>query len=101
MRRRRRWERQVRDPVIHSGAKRGQSLVIDSRGGKHPRQPFQIADRYQSSVVNAYFDVLIKYGDEVSILNFGDLIQVDQTPFGVDVSLSNLEYDLTSAVKKT
>src|SRR5690606_13453374 len=26
--------------------------------------PFQVADRYQSSIVSSYFNVLVKYGDE-------------------------------------
>ena len=62
--------------------------------------PFQVADRYESSVINSYFDILVRYGDQTVTLNFQDLIQVEQSPSGVDVSLRNLEYDLTSAVKK-
>ncbi len=63
--------------------------------------PFQVSDRYQASVINAYFDILVRYGDQDVVLNFRDLIQVEQNPEGsVDVRLSNPEYDLTSAVKK-
>ena len=63
--------------------------------------PFQVADRYQASLINAYFDILVRYGDQDVVLNFRDLIQVDQNQDGgVDVRLRNLEYDLTSAVKK-
>ena len=64
--------------------------------------PLQAADRYGASVVNAYFDVLIRYGDQSEILNFQDLIEVQPQRTGqVDVRLRNLEYDLTRAVKKT
>ncbi len=64
--------------------------------------PFQVADRYQSSLINAYFDILVRYGDQDVVLNFRDLIQVAQQPDGtVEVGLRNLEYDLTSAVKKS
>ena len=38
--------------------------------------PFQVADRYQASLVNSYFDVLINYGDEYEVLSFRDLIEV-------------------------
>ncbi|MEJ2748366.1 MAG: GldG family protein [Anaerolineae bacterium] len=43
----------------------------------------------------------MRYGDQTVVLSFQDLIQVEQTPTGnVEVSLRNLEYDLTSAIKK-
>ncbi len=86
--------------VIDPTADPAAELEANQAYGIQP-QPFQISDRYEASVVNAYFDILIKYGDEVAILNFGDLIQVDQTPFGIEVGLQNLEYDLTSIIKKT
>ncbi len=64
--------------------------------------PFQVSDRYQASVINAYFDILVRYGDQNIVLNFGDLIQVEQNvDGGVNVRLRNLEYDLTGAIKKT
>ena len=64
--------------------------------------PLQAADRYGASLVNAYFDVLVRYGDQTEILNFQDLIEVQPSRSGqVDVRLRNLEYDLTRAVKKT
>ncbi len=63
--------------------------------------PFQVNDRYQAAVVNAYFDVLVRYGDQDTVLNFRDLIQVAPQPDGaLDVGLRNLEYDVTSAIKK-
>jgi ABC-2 type transport system permease protein len=63
--------------------------------------PLQTADRYGASVVNAYFDILVRYGDQSEVLNFRDLIEVQQTPSGqIDVRLRNPEYDLTRAVKK-
>jgi ABC-2 type transport system permease protein len=62
--------------------------------------PFQISGRHEASVINAYFDILIRYGDQTEILNFSDLIEVEPRPDGVDVRLRNLEYDLTRAVKR-
>lgn len=63
--------------------------------------PFQIAGRNESSIVNAYFDILVRYGDQSIVIGLEDLIEVQQTATGVNVSLKNLEYNLTSAVKKT
>jgi ABC-2 type transport system permease protein len=63
--------------------------------------PLQAADRYGASVVNAYFDILIRYGDQNVVLGFSDLIEVQPSPNGqLDVSLRNLEYDLTRSIKK-
>ncbi|MCB0193750.1 MAG: Gldg family protein, partial [Anaerolineae bacterium] len=63
--------------------------------------PLQASDRYGASIVNAYFDILVRYGDQNEVLNFSDLIEVQPYPSGeVDVRLRNLEYDLTSAIKK-
>ena len=42
--------------------------------------PFQIADRHQSSLVNAYFNVLVSYGSEHQSLGFADLIEVRSAP---------------------
>lgn len=64
--------------------------------------PFQIAGRYESSVINSYFDLLVRYGDQSEILNFRDLIEVEPQRDGtLDVRLRNLEYDLTRAIKKS
>ncbi|MDH5299433.1 MAG: Gldg family protein, partial [Desulfobulbaceae bacterium] len=63
--------------------------------------PFQVAGRYEASVVNSYFHILIKYGDQFVTLSFNDLIEVQQRKDGqLDVGLRNLEYDLTKSIKK-
>ena len=63
--------------------------------------PFQVADRYQSSLVSSYFDVLVQYGDEYEVLDFRDLIEVKVTgEADLDVRLRNPEYDITRAIKK-
>ncbi|MGD8569018.1 MAG: Gldg family protein [Gammaproteobacteria bacterium] len=63
--------------------------------------PFQVADRYQSSLVNSYFNVLVKYGEDFQVLGFRDLIEVKSQGDGnLDVQLRNPEYDITRAVKK-
>lgn len=64
--------------------------------------PLQTVDRSGSALINIYFDLLIRYGDQSTVLNFGDLIEIDQFGDGsVDVRLRNLEYDLTSAISRT
>ena len=63
--------------------------------------PFQIADRYQASLVNSYFDVLVQYGDEYEVLGFRDLIEVKvRGESDLDVQLRNPEYDITRSIKK-
>jgi ABC-2 type transport system permease protein len=62
--------------------------------------PFRISGRYEASVINSYFDILIRYGDQHVTLNFQDLIEVDSSSDEVNVRLRNLEYDLTRSIKK-
>ncbi len=63
--------------------------------------PFQTASRYQASVTNSYFDVLIQYGDQFETLGFRDLIEVKTGgETELDVELRNPEYDITRAIKK-
>lgn len=64
--------------------------------------PFQVDNRYEASVVNSYFNILVKYGDQYSVLGFNDLIVVEpRNDGGLDVRLRNLEYDLSKSIKKT
>ncbi|MDH5353612.1 MAG: Gldg family protein [Gammaproteobacteria bacterium] len=63
--------------------------------------PFQVADRYQSSIVSSYFNVLVQYGDEHQVLGFRDLIEIfSDTGGDIDVQLRNPEHDLTRSIKK-
>lgn len=63
--------------------------------------PFRVADRLDESVVNSYFSILVKYGDQHEVLNFSDLIEVSGTGMNnIEVKLRNLEYDLTKTIKK-
>lgn len=63
--------------------------------------PFQVAGRYEAAVVNSYFHILVKYGDQYETLGFEDLIEIKPMGDGqLDVSLRNLEYDLTKTIKK-
>jgi ABC-2 type transport system permease protein len=63
--------------------------------------PFRFADRHETAVVNAYFHVLVQYGDQFEVLSFDDLIEVKAVEVGnLEVRLRNLEYDLTKTIKK-
>lgn len=62
--------------------------------------PLQVNDRGGVSLVNVYFDLLIAYGDQTATLNFSDLIEIADSPGGVEVRLRNLEYDLTSHIQR-
>jgi ABC-2 type transport system permease protein len=62
--------------------------------------PFRVMDRYEAGVVNSYFSILLKYGDQHEVLPFDQLIEVGASNTGVEVKLRNLEYDLTRAIKK-
>ncbi len=63
--------------------------------------PFQVADKYQASLVNSYFDVVIQYGDRHEVLSFRDLIEVKSgSEAELDVELRNPEYEITRSIKK-
>lgn len=63
--------------------------------------PFQTSSRYESSVVNAYFNVVVEYGNQHETLGFRDLIRVQRhSGSEMDVALSNPEYELTRAIRK-
>lgn len=63
--------------------------------------PFQLASKYETGIVNAYFSLVVQYGDRYERYGFADLIDVRPLPDGdVEVRLRNLEYDLTRAIKK-
>ena len=63
--------------------------------------PFGVTDRNSQAVVNSFFHVLIRYGDEYEVLSFQDLIEVKPDgEAGIDVRLRSLEYDFTRTIKK-
>jgi len=63
--------------------------------------PFRVADRHQSSLVNAYFNILVQYGSSHQALGFADLLEVRTAPGKpTEVRLRNPEYDITLAIRK-
>lgn len=91
---------QVRVEFIDPNSNPEMEKEANQRYGIAP-VPFQVSDRYQSSIISSYFNVLVKYGDEHKVLGFRDLIEVkERGEAEIDVQLRNPEYDLTSAIKK-
>ncbi len=62
--------------------------------------PFGVSDAHSQGVVNAYFHILIRTGDQFEVLDFEDLIEVRPEADGVKVELRNLEYDVTKTIRK-
>ena len=63
--------------------------------------PFQTENKYQASVTNSYFNILVKYGSEFQTLGFRDLIEVKQAgETNIAVNLRDPEFEITRAIKK-
>jgi ABC-2 type transport system permease protein len=63
--------------------------------------PFRMASRYQSGVVNSYFDLVIAYGDQYQTLSYDDLIEVKADGGNEpEVLLKNPEYAITRSIRK-
>ncbi len=61
----------------------------------------EMASKYQASVVNSYFDILVAYGDQHEVLNYRDLIDVKvRGERDLDVVLKNPEYAITRSIRK-
>ena len=105
---------QVRDLLTEYGVRSGGNVTVtfaDPRDDEDLERdinenygirsfPFRMADRHQQAVVNSYFAILIRYGDEYATLGFADLIDVIQNGEDFEVRLRNLEYDLTRTIKR-
>ena len=90
-----RLELEFVDPFAHPELEREANQIYGIRPS-----PLQVSDRGGVSLVNVYFDLLIVYGDQTATLNFSELIEILDSPFGVNVRLRNLEYDLTSNIQR-
>lgn len=64
--------------------------------------PLRLATATEKSVINAYFAVAIAYGDQTAVLGLNELVDVRVLDIGqMDITLGNLEYELTRAIKRT
>ena len=90
----------VRVDIIDPGEDEQAEQEANDRFGVEST-PFRLASKYEAGIVNAYFALVIKYGDQYVRYGFDDLIEIDAAPDGdIDVRLRNFEYDMTRAVKK-
>ncbi len=87
---------EIIDPTDSDDAKRD----AKERFGIDPT-PLQFATQTEQSVVNAYFGIAIEYGDQHAVLGLDDLIQVRPAGEDVEITLKNLEYQLTKTIKKS
>jgi ABC-2 type transport system permease protein len=63
--------------------------------------PFSFAARHEAKLVNAYFHVLVKYGDQFEVIPFEELIDVHISgPGDIEVQAANLEYAITRSIRK-
>jgi ABC-2 type transport system permease protein len=63
--------------------------------------PVQSFSRHEKSLINAYFHVLVSYGDQHEVLSFEDLAEVEYDGEGNPrVRLGNIEYEITKAIRK-
>jgi ABC-2 type transport system permease protein len=62
--------------------------------------PFRFSDRLEDSVVNAYFHLMVRYGDQVEVLGYESLVEVELQGNDVKVRLGNLEYELARTIQK-
>ncbi|HKJ60510.1 MAG TPA: Gldg family protein, partial [Hyphomicrobiales bacterium] len=63
--------------------------------------PFQTSTKYQSSVTNSYFDILVKYGNAYTTLNYSKLIEIKRGQGAeLNVDLRDPEFEVTRAIKK-
>lgn len=90
----------VRVEIIDPASDPAKEEEANGKYGIRP-VPFQVADRHEASLVNAYFDVLVSYGDQWEVLGFRDLIEVKASgESDLEVALRNPEYDLTRTIRK-
>jgi len=87
---------EIIDPMLHPELEKEANEKYDIQP-----VPFQFANKYQATVVNSYFNILLQYGDQHRVLGFSDLIEVKmQSEADLEVELRNPEYDITQSIKK-
>lgn len=84
------------DPSSNPAAAR----EAESKYDIHPVS-LRTASRYKTAVVNAYFHVVVKYGNEHAVLDYRDLIRIKRSAgLGLSVALRNPEYEITRTIRK-
>ncbi len=60
---------------------------------------FQTTSKYQASVLNTYFNILVKYQDQYDVLGYKDLVELKTSAGGNEVELKNPEYDISRTIR--
>ncbi len=64
-------------------------------------RPFRFAGRHEQSIVNAYFHLLVSYGDQHQVLQVNDLIASRQYDIDkIDIYVDNFEYEVTKTIRQ-
>ncbi len=73
----------------------------EEAGSKYGIRPvsFQTTSKYQASVVNTYFDVLIEYDDQYDVLGYKDLVELKSSAGGHEVELKSPEYEISRTIQ--
>lgn len=59
---------------------------------------FHSESKYQASIINTYFNVLVAYEDQYKVLNYKDLVDLKASAGKHEVDLDNPEYQITRAI---
>ncbi len=75
----------------------------EEAGTKYGVRPvsFQTSSKYQASVVNTYFDILIEYEGQYEVLGYKDLVELKSSASGYEVELKSPEYDISRTIRTT
>ncbi len=73
----------------------------EDAGTKYGIRPvaFQTTSKYQASVLNTYFNILIKYQDQYDVLGYKDLVELKTSVGGNEIELKNPEYDISRTIR--
>ncbi len=89
--------------VVFGDPREDESLELEAktRFDVTPR-PFRNVEKYEAGIVNAYFHIVVAYGDQYVRYDAEELVETEVDPDneGWTLRLRNLEYDLTKAIKK-
>ena len=63
-------------------------------------EPLPVTDQNSRGIANIYFHILVRYGNQFEVLSFRELVEAHAEGNDYRVKLRNLEYDLTSSIRK-
>ena len=78
-----------------------QQKFEEEAGMKYGIRPvsFHSENKYQTSVINTYFNLLVVYDDQYEVLNYKDLVELKSSAGKHEVDLNNPEYLITWAIR--